>query len=136
MVGNRHQTGFIPTVLLACDGAAHCNPDCTCAINNSSEQQLARGAVLAATQAAIAQHPEMIAPDGVSLLPGMNIPFLQAVCQQGSLTSAGACRPNNAAFGLVLSVEPIEINVDIILPNNVIRQPGLVTLVCSSSGNM
>ena len=76
----------------------------------------------------------MIALDGISLLPGMNVPFLQAVCEQDALASSGQCRPNNAAFGLVLSVEPIEINIDIILPNNVIRQPGVVTLVCSEPG--
>lgn len=112
------------------------NPDCNCAINNTSAQELARGAVLTATRTVITQHPEMMAPDGVSLLQGQNIPFLQAVCQAGNLSASGGCRPNNSGFGLIISTEPIEINVDVILPDNVVRQPGVVTLVCTSPGNL
>jgi hypothetical protein len=111
-------------------------PDCTCMINDNQSQQIARGAVLAATRAAIAAHPEMVTPDGVSVLPGMNVPFLQAVCAAAELSSLGDCRANNAAFGIVISTEPIEMNVDVLTASNVIRQPGQLTTVCTTPGNL
>ncbi len=110
-------------------------PGCSCAINDQAAQALARGAVLTATRAAISQNPQMLTPDGGSVLQGMNIPFLQAVCQAGNLSAIGSCRPNNSGFGLVITFE-LEVNVDVLLPNNVIRQPGVTTLICTEPGNM
>ncbi len=111
-------------------------PSCNCAVNNPTAQGLATGPVLTAARAVISAHPEMMAPGGASLLQGMNIPFLQAVCADPIISGLGGCRPNNAGFGLVLSVSSMEFNVDVILSNNVVRQPGVVTVVCTTPGNL
>lgn len=110
-------------------------PSCNCAVKNPSAQGLATGPVLTATQAVIAAHPEWISTDG-ALLQGQNVPFLQAVCQNAILSGIGSCRPNNAGFGLVLSISGMEFNIDVILASNVVRQPGMTTVVCTTPGNL
>jgi len=110
-------------------------PSCNCALNNTTAQGLATGPVLTATQAAVSAHPEWISADG-ALFQGQNLPFLQAMCTDATLLALGKCRPNNAGFGLVLAISGMEFNIDIILPNNVVRQPGVTTVVCSSPGNL
>lgn len=110
-------------------------PSCKCATNDNAAQGMASGPVLNATREAIREHPEMVTPDGVSVLPGQNLPFLRAVCESDQLTALEHCRPNNAGLGLVLSFG-VDLNVDVILPSSVIRQPGQVTLVCTEPGRM
>lgn len=119
-------SGTIPT---ACQNLPD---DCACVVNDSSSQALASSVVLAAENSVIAAHPEMLNPDGVSLIPGQNIPFLDAVCASSAIP-ANTCRARaGSETDIVINVGGMDFDINILTSTGFIRRPGQVIAACTA----
>jgi hypothetical protein len=105
------------------------NPLCVC-VRNAPELSFLRDQIAEATRAAIVQHPELVTPDGNSVLPGQNRTFLDAVCTT-SIGAAFGCHINgDSEDEIVVDMLTNTVSIDLITAEGVIRIPGQTVAAC------